>query len=202
MEEKAEAHDSVIKGIEIQLGKISMALNNHPHWDVTCGHTCQSERAGPKVVDGGEFEKRIVMTRSITEKLCNPGSFIIPCTISNYAFAKALCDLGASINPMPMSIYKRLGIGRARPTSILLQLADRTVKRPSGILDDVLVQVEKFVFPVDVVILGCQVDEEIPIILGRTFLATGRALIDCEIRELKMRLNNEEITLNVQKSIR
>ncbi|XP_070041386.1 uncharacterized protein [Nicotiana tomentosiformis] len=143
-----------------------------------------------------------VMTRPIAEKLSDPGSFTIPCTIGNYAFAKALCDLGTSINLMPLTIYKRLGIGRARPTSMLLQLADRTVKRPSGILDDVLVQVGKFVFPADFVILDCQVDEEIPIILGRPFLATGRALIDCETGELKLRLNDEEIIFNVQKSMR
>ncbi|XP_070032817.1 uncharacterized protein [Nicotiana tomentosiformis] len=89
----------------------------------------------------------VVVTRPIAEKLSDPGSFTIPCTIGNYAFAKALCDLGASINLMPLTIYKRLGIGRDRPTSMLLQLADRTVKRPSGILDDILVQVGKFVFP-------------------------------------------------------
>ncbi|XP_019262042.1 PREDICTED: uncharacterized protein LOC109239904 [Nicotiana attenuata] len=113
-----------------------------------------------------------VMTRPIVEKLSNPGSFTISCTIGSYAFAKELCDSGASINLMPLSIYKRLGIGRARPTSMLLQLVDRTVKRPSGILDDVLVQVGKFVFSVDFIILDCQVDEEIPIILGRPILAT------------------------------
>ncbi|XP_070020353.1 uncharacterized protein [Nicotiana sylvestris] len=120
------------------------------------------------------------MTRPIAEKLFDPGSFTIPCTIGNFGFAKALCDLGASINLMPLAIYKRLGIGRARPTSMLLQLADRTVKRPSGILDDVLVQVGKFVFPADFVILDCWVDEKIPIILGRPFLDIWRALIDCE----------------------
>ncbi|XP_070007564.1 uncharacterized protein [Nicotiana sylvestris] len=81
-----------------------------------------------------------VVTRPIAEKLSDLGRFTIPCTISNFVFAKALCDLGASINLMPLAIYKRLGIGRARPTSMLLQLADRTVKRPFGILDDVLVQ--------------------------------------------------------------
>ncbi|XP_070034786.1 uncharacterized protein [Nicotiana tomentosiformis] len=113
-----------------------------------------------------------VMTRHIAEKLSNPGSFTISCTIGSYAFAKVLCDLGASINLMPLSIYKRLRIGRARPASMLLQLADRTVKRPSSILDDVLVHVGKFVFPADFVILDCQVDEEIPIILGKPFLDT------------------------------
>ncbi|XP_070026249.1 uncharacterized protein [Nicotiana sylvestris] len=121
-----------------------------------------------------------VVTRLIAEKLSDPGSFTIPCTIGNFAFAKALCDLGASINLMPLTIYKRLGIERARPTSMLLQLADRTVKRPSDILDDVLIQVGKFAFPADFVILDCKVDEEIPIILGRSFLATGKALINCE----------------------
>ncbi|XP_070045378.1 uncharacterized protein [Nicotiana tomentosiformis] len=116
-----------------------------------------------------------VVTRPIAEKLLDPWSFTIPCTIGSYAFAKALWDLGPSINLMPLAIYKRLGIGRERPTSMLLHLADRTVKRPLGILDDVLVQVGKFVFPIDFVILDCRVDEEIPIILGRPLLATGRA---------------------------
>nr|XP_016503298.1 PREDICTED: uncharacterized protein LOC107821374 [Nicotiana tabacum] len=122
----------------------------------------------------------IVVTKSMAQKMSNPGSFTIPCTIGSYAFAKALCDLGASINLMHLTVYTKLGIGRARPTSMLLQLVDRTVKRPTEILDDVLVQVGKFVFPADFVILDCQVDEEIPIILGRPFLATGRALIDCD----------------------
>ncbi|XP_019261075.1 PREDICTED: uncharacterized protein LOC109239026 [Nicotiana attenuata] len=120
----------------------------------------------------------------MAQKMSDPGSFTIPCTIGSYAFAKALCDLGASINLMPLAVYTKLGIGRARPTSMLLQLADRTVKRPIGILDDVLA------------------DEEIPLILGRPFLATGRALIDCEIGELKMRPNDEEVIFNVQQSMR
>ncbi|XP_070017135.1 uncharacterized protein [Nicotiana sylvestris] len=81
-----------------------------------------------------------VVTRPVAEKLSDPGSFTIPCNIGNFAFAKALCDLWASINLIPLAIYKRLGIGRARPTSMLLQLADKTVKRPSGILDDVLIR--------------------------------------------------------------
>ncbi|XP_070002942.1 uncharacterized protein [Nicotiana sylvestris] len=84
-----------------------------------------------------------------------------------------------------------------RPMAQMMSNPDWIVKRPTWILDDVLVQVEKFVFPADFVILDCQVDEEIPIILLRPFLATGRALIDCETRELKMRLNDEEVICNV-----
>ncbi|XP_070023032.1 uncharacterized protein [Nicotiana sylvestris] len=143
-----------------------------------------------------------VVTRPITEKLSDLESFTIPCTIGNFAFTKALCDLGARINLLPLAIYRRLGIGRAKLTSMLLQLADTTVERPFGILDDVLVQVGKFVFPADFVILDYRVDEEIPLILGRPFLATRRDLIDCEIGELNMRLNDEEIAFNVQKSMR
>ncbi|XP_070039264.1 uncharacterized protein [Nicotiana tomentosiformis] len=142
------------------------------------------------------------VTRPMAQKLSDPGSFTIPCIIGIYVFAKALCDLGDNINLMPLEIYKKLGIGRARPTSMLLQLADRIVKIPTGILDDVLVQVGKFVFLADFVILDCQIDETIPIILGRPFLATGRALIDCETGELKMRLNNEEIIFNGQQYMR
>ncbi|XP_016500138.1 uncharacterized protein LOC107818610 [Nicotiana tabacum] len=127
----------------------------------------------------------VVVTRPIAEKLSDPRSFTIPCTIGNYAFAKALCDLGASINLMPLAIYKKLGIRRARPTSMLRHMVDRTVKRPSGILDDVLVQVGKFVFPADFVILDCRIDKEILIILGRPFFPTRRSLIDCETGELK-----------------
>ncbi|XP_009779464.1 uncharacterized protein [Nicotiana sylvestris] len=113
-----------------------------------------------------------VVTRPMAQKLSDPDSFTIPSTIGSYAFAKALCDLAASINLIPLAIYTKLGIGRARSTSMLLQLADRTV------------------------------DQKIPIFLGRPFLATGRALIDCETRESKMRLNNEEIIFNVQQPVR
>ena len=87
-------------------------------------------------------------------------------------FAKALCDLGASINIMPLSIYKKLGLGDPNPTVMWLLMADRTVKRHIGILHDVLVKVESFIFPEDFVILDCEVDFEVPIILGRSFLAT------------------------------
>ncbi|XP_019256419.1 PREDICTED: uncharacterized protein LOC109234825 [Nicotiana attenuata] len=149
--------------------------------------------------ESGELTKtcNAVVTTPMAQKVSDPGCFTIPYTIGSYAFAKALCDLGASINLMPLAINTKLGISRARPTSMLLQLAHRMVKRPTRILDDVLVQVGKFGFLANFVILDCQVDEQIPIILGRLFLATGRALIDCETRELKMRLNNEEIIFNV-----
>ena len=81
---------------------------------------------------------------------------------------------------MPLSIYKKLGLGDPKPTAMRLLIADRIVKWPIGILHDVLVKVESFIFSVDLVILDCEVDFEVPIILGRPFFATGRALVDME----------------------
>ena len=103
---------------------------------------------------------------------------------------------------MPFSIYKKLGLGDPKPTAMRLLMVDRTVKRPIGILHDMLVKVESFIFPIDFVILDCEVDFEVPIILGRSFLATGRALVDMEKGKMKFLLNNEEVTFNICRSMR
>ncbi|XP_070005679.1 uncharacterized protein [Nicotiana sylvestris] len=124
------------------------------------------------------------IVHSMAPKLEDPGAFTIPCTIGSADFAKALCDLGASINLMLYSVFKTLGIGKLRPTSMRLQMADRTMKRPLGIINDVLVQVDKFILPADFVILDYEVDYEVPIILVRPFLAIGKALVDVEAGEL------------------
>ena len=87
--------------------------------------------------------------------------------------------MGASINIMPLSIFRRLGLGEARPTTVTLQLADRSLKHPrGGVIEDVLVKVDKFIFPKNIIVLDMEEDKEIPIILGKPFLATGRTLID------------------------
>ena len=115
---------------------------------------------------------------------------------------KALCDLWESINLMPISIYKKLGLGDPKPTSMRLLIVDRTVKRPIGILHDVLVKVESFIFPANFVILDCEVDFQVPIIFGRLFLATCRALVHMEKGQKKFRLNNEEANFNVCRTMR
>ena len=79
---------------------------------------------------------------------------------------------------MPISIFRRLGLGEAKPTTVTLQLANRSLKHLRGIIKDVLVKVDKFIFPTDFIVLDIEEDKEIPIILGRPFLATGRALIN------------------------
>ena len=143
-----------------------------------------------------------ILQRKLPQKLKDPGSFTIPCTIGNAIFERAICDLGASINLMPLSIFKRLGLGEARPTTVTLQLADRCLKHPRGIIEDVLVKVEKFIFPADFIVLDMEEDKEIPIILGRPFLATGRAMIDVQRGELKLRVQEEEVKFNVFEAVR
>ncbi|XP_069155697.1 uncharacterized protein [Solanum lycopersicum] len=99
----------------------------------------------------------------------------------------SLCDPGASINLIPFSIYKKLGLGDQKPTAMRLLIVDRMVNRPIGILYDVFVKVESLIFLVDFVILDCEVDFEVLIILARPFLATGRALVDMEKGKIKFR---------------
>ncbi|XP_070057400.1 uncharacterized protein [Nicotiana tomentosiformis] len=113
-------------------------------------------------------------------KLEDLDAFMIPCTTGSAEFAKALCDPRKSINFIPYSVLKMLGIVQPSPTSMRLQMDDRTMKRPSGVIEDVLVHVDQFILPADFVILDCEVDYEVPIILGRPFHATGKALCDVE----------------------
>ena len=147
-------------------------------------------------------EYSAILQRKLPQKLKDPGSFTIPCTIGNAIFEKALCDLGASINLMPLSIFRRLGLGEARPTTVTLQLADRSLKHPRGIIEDVLVKVDKFIFPADFIVLDMEEDKEIPIILGKPFLATSRAMIDVQRGELKLRVQEEKVKFNVFEAVR
>ncbi|PHT36202.1 hypothetical protein CQW23_23902 [Capsicum baccatum] len=143
-----------------------------------------------------------IATRSLVQKKADPGAFTIPCTVGSMNFAKALCDLGASINLIPLSIYNKLGLGDPTATNMRLVMADRSVKRPMGILNDVLVKVSSFMFPADFVILDCEADSEVPIILGRPFLATGSVLIDMRANELLFRLNDEVVRFDISKAMK
>ena len=129
------------------------------------------------------------------------GSFTIPCSIGKYEFKKALCDSGASINLMPLSVVQRLNLGELTLTTITLQMADRSMAQPEGILEYVLVKVRKFVFLVDFVIIQMEEDTQIPLLLGRPFLATGAALIDVQKGEMTLRVGNEAVHFNINKSL-
>ncbi|XP_070039111.1 uncharacterized protein [Nicotiana tomentosiformis] len=137
----------------------------------------------------------------MAHKIEDLGAFTISCTIGSVEFAKSLCDLGASINLMSYSVFKTLEIGKSRPTSMSLQMADRIMKRPLCVIEDVLVRVDKFILLVDFVILDCEVDYEVSIILGRPFLATFKALCDVEARELTLWFGDEKMVFHVCKSM-
>ena len=94
-------------------------------------------------------ESRAILQKKLPPKLKDSGSFTIVCNIGKSYFDRALCDLGASINLMPLYVFRKLGLGEVKPTTISLQLADRSIKYPRGVIENVLVKVDKFIFPVD-----------------------------------------------------
>ncbi|XP_062086531.1 uncharacterized protein LOC133792640, partial [Humulus lupulus] len=154
----------------------------------------------PKKAFLTEQVSSIIQHKSLV-KYKDPGCPTISCIIGDHFINKALLDLGASVNLLPYSVYKQLGLGELKPTSITLQLADRSVKIPRGIIEDVLIKVDKFYFPVDFIVLDTQPVEnahaQIPIILGRPFLATSNAIINCRNGVLKLSFGNMTVELNV-----
>ncbi|CAH9108666.1 unnamed protein product [Cuscuta epithymum] len=140
-----------------------------------------------------------IIQNKLPPKLKDPGSFTIPCSIGKVGEVKSLCDLGASINLMPHSLFKKLSVGELQPTTVALQLADRTIRYPIGIMEDVLVKVGKFYFPVDFLVLDME-EMEVPVILGRSFLATSAAVIDVQAGTVKLRVGGDDETFNVWKT--
>ena len=138
-----------------------------------------------------------LMKKELPEKMKDPGSFTIPCMIEGVEIQKALFDSGASINLMPLSVAKQLSLGELIPTTITLQMADRSMVKPEGVLEDVLVTVGKFVFPVDFIVLEMETDSQVPLLLGRPFLATGAALIDMQKGVLTLRVGEEAAAFNL-----
>ena len=114
---------------------------------------------------------------------------------------KALLNLGASVNLLPYSVYKQLGLGELKPTTITLSLADKSVKIPKDAVEDVLVQVDKFYYPVDFVVLNTEPiamgANYVPIILGRPFLATSNAIINCRNGVMQLTFGNMTLELNI-----
>ncbi|GJZ49050.1 DNA/RNA polymerases superfamily protein [Tanacetum coccineum] len=120
------------------------------------------------------------------------GSFALPCKINDMCFDKALADLGASVSVMPYSTFTNLGLGKLAPTKLSIELADKTVKRPKGIAENVLVGIDKISFPIDFIVLDMLEDIKIPLTLGRPFLSTTHAKIDV-FKKIALRVGNEKI---------
>ncbi|XP_060200265.1 uncharacterized protein LOC132628504 [Lycium barbarum] len=126
----------------------------------------------------------IISTTNVQKKE-DLGAFTIPCSIGQHDFACSLCDNGDSIKLMSLAIYEQLGLGIVRPNNMLLQMVDRSIKKTVGVVDNVLVRVGEFFLPADFFILDFTIYKDIPIILGRHFLATGKTLMDFEKNEIQ-----------------
>nr|GEX51281.1 reverse transcriptase domain-containing protein [Tanacetum cinerariifolium] len=132
-----------------------------------------------------------MLLKRLPEKLGDPGKFLIPCDFPGMDVYHALADLGASINLMPLSIWKKLSLPKLTPSRMTLELADRSITRPKGVAEDVFVKLGKFHFPTDFVVVDFEADPRVPLILGRSFLRTSRAFIDVYGEEITLRFNDE-----------
>ena len=161
------------------------------------------------VKKGLGIEKKAFLTEQVSAiiqcktpvKYKDPRSPTISVNIGGTCIDKALLDLGANVNLLPYSVYKQLGLGELKPTNITFSLADRSVKIPKGIVEDVLVKVDKFYYPVDFVVLDTEPiasgPNQVPIILGRPFLATANAIINCRNGVMQLTFGNMTLELNI-----
>nr|GEU41958.1 reverse transcriptase domain-containing protein [Tanacetum cinerariifolium] len=147
-------------------------------------------------------EAPAVLLKKLPETLWDPGKFLIPCDFPGMDECLALADLGASINLMPLSVWNKLSLPDLSPTCMTLELADRSISRPVGVAEDVSVKVGKFHFPADFVVVDFDADPRVPLILGRSFLKTGRTLIDVYEGELTLRVANKAVTFNLDQTSR
>ncbi|XP_074306677.1 uncharacterized protein LOC141641936 [Silene latifolia] len=143
-----------------------------------------------------------ILTHKLPSKLEDPGSFSIPCSIQGVKIKRALCDLGASVSLMPLSLFKKLHLEDLKPSKISLQLADRSVKYPLGVIEDVPLKVGKLVIPCDFFVMDMPEDSHVPIILGRPCLATGGAMIDVKSGKLSLQVGNEKIEFELNNSMK
>ncbi|GJS10333.1 reverse transcriptase domain-containing protein [Tanacetum coccineum] len=146
-------------------------------------------------------ESFAMIQNKVPPKLEDPGSFLIPCTFSKAFSCNALADLGASINLIPYSLYAKLSFETLKPTQMSVRLAGRSFQHPIGIAENMLVEVGKFTFPMDFVILEMEKDSKVPIILGRPFLHTVDAVIRIK-KQLNLGVGTERMTFSIDSAMK
>nr|XP_009799854.1 PREDICTED: uncharacterized protein LOC104245855 [Nicotiana sylvestris] len=141
-----------------------------------------------------------ILQNKLPQKCRDPGSFTIPCSLGNTKFKKSLCDSGASINLMLLSIFRKLEgeIGEIRLIHVSLQLADQTTIILERIVEDVLVRVDKFVFSVNLIVVHMEENRDVPLILRRSFKAMGRAILDIQERQLMLSVGEERLIFKME----
>ncbi|GJZ71650.1 reverse transcriptase domain-containing protein [Tanacetum coccineum] len=147
-------------------------------------------------------ENSTMIQNKVPPKLRDPGSFLIPCNFNKAFSCNALANLGASINLMPYSLYAKLSLGTLKPTKMSVRLADRSFQYLVGIAENMLVDVGKFTFPVDFVILEMEEDSKIPLILGRSFLHTANAVIRVKQKQLTLEVGTKRMIFNINYAIK
>ena len=179
------------------------ALSQMPHYAKFMKDIISKKR---KLDEGGvvslSSNYSAIIQKNLPHKMQDPGSFTIPCTIGNYEFGKALYDFGASIKLMSLSMVRILSLGELTPTTMSLQMVDRSMAQPEGILADVLINVGKFIFPIDFVVIDIEEDKQIPLLLSKLFLATGATLIDVKKWELTLGVGTEEGHFNLNQCLK
>ncbi|GJZ24732.1 reverse transcriptase domain-containing protein [Tanacetum coccineum] len=143
-----------------------------------------------------------MIQNKVPPKLRDPRSFLIPCNFNKTFSCNALANLGASINLMPYSLYAKLSLETLKPTKISIRLADRSFQYPVGIAENMLVEVGKFTFPVDLVILEMEENSKVPLILGRPFLHTADAVIRVKQKQLNLGVKTERMILNIDSAMK
>jgi len=138
-----------------------------------------------------------VVIQKLPPKFKDLGSITVPCSIGSVSLGKTLIDLGASINLMSLSMCRRIGNLKIDPTRMTLQLADRSITRPFGVVEDILVKVHQLTFPVDFIIMDIEEDVEIPLILGRPFMLTVKCVVDMGKGNLEVSVEDQKVTLNL-----
>nr|XP_016510467.1 PREDICTED: uncharacterized protein LOC107827778 [Nicotiana tabacum] len=145
-----------------------------------------------------------ILQNKISKKCGDLGSITIPCSLGRENFDKALCDSGASIKLIPLSVFKKLEgeLGVIKSVSASLQLADQTMIIPEGILEDIMVRVNKFIFPVDFIIVDMEVNKQVPLILGRPFISTGRATLDIYEGKLMLGVGYKKVVFQMKRMMK
>ncbi|RDY03755.1 hypothetical protein CR513_12616, partial [Mucuna pruriens] len=180
------------------------AIKQIPKYAKFLKELCEEDEGGVEV-EGivstlTKNEEFTVGVQSLPKKCRDPRIFLVPCTIGQCTFANAMLDLGASINVMPTSIYKSLNFSDLEPTRMTIQLANKSVVQPLGVLKDVLVQVNKLIFPADFYVLDMEDEifgKDSTLILGRPFLMTARTKIDVHAGMLSMEFGDTLVQFNI-----
>ncbi|GJV39625.1 putative reverse transcriptase domain-containing protein [Tanacetum coccineum] len=182
-----------IKTLEIQIGQMSKVLQERGSGSLPSSTEINPMDHVKSILTIVEADTSLIRHIRSSQYEKDPGSFTLPCYINNVCLENALANLGASVSIMPFSTYLNLGLGELAHSKLTVELADRTLKHPKGIVENVLVGIGKFIFPVDFIILYIPEDVKVPLILGRPFLSTAHAKIDVFKRKITLRVGEEKI---------